>query len=119
MTPSKISSIYRAVNELSVCVFPYRAAREVYALKRKLQEEFETILETEKSIVEKYEGKFVQNGYNFSSEEKAKSFKEEYERFMNQEAEIELPKVDISQCSESLKISPKSIESLEGIVKFE
>lgn len=118
MTPTKIVAIHNAVNELSVCVLPYRNARDVNKLKRKVQDEIDTIVSAEKAIVEKHSGQFTDTGFKFNTEEDAKAFRAEYENFMSQDAEVDLPKIDLSQCADLLRLTPNAIDSLDGIVNF-
>lgn len=118
MTPIKVMAAYKAIHELSVCVLPYKTARQVHKLRTKLTEEFDTVLNAEKTMVEKHGGK-VQNGtYDFPSAEAGIAFKKEYDEFLQQEDDIVLPRVDATKCSDAIRISASAIEVLEGLVDF-
>lgn len=119
MTPNKVVSAYRAIKEVSGMVFPYKTARAVASLKRKLQDEVDTIANTERALIEKHGGKANGLKIDFESHEKAVEFQAEYDGFMGQEAEIKLPAVDLSMHIDTLRLSPDNIEALDGIVIFE
>ena len=46
ITPNEVLSAYRAIQELSKVVLPYKEARAVMNAKRALSTEFETVLES-------------------------------------------------------------------------
>lgn len=118
MTPKKIMEAYKAVNELANCVFPYKVTRQVHKLKKKLEDEFEAILDAEKALVSKHGGEFRDGTYKFGSLEVAEAFNREYMAFLEQESEVHLPKVDVSKCLGSVTVSAYAIDALEGIVDF-
>lgn len=120
MTPGQVMSAYKAVNELANCAFPYSVTRQVHALKKKLTDEFNIVLEAEKALVAKHKGTASENGsYHFETVEAATAFHREYQDFLHQEGDVNLPKVDLSRCFDSIVISAASIDALEGIVIFE
>ena len=120
MTPNEIKNAYRAVQELSGVVFPYRVSRGISALKKRLGEELDTVAGMEKALVEKYGGKVDRNGSITLSGENAQAFSEEYNAIMAQDDEsIKLPAVDVSAFADTLRISPGAVDALEGIVIFE
>lgn len=120
MTPSQVMNAYKAINELSKCAFPYAVTRRVYALRKKLTDEFNAVVDAEKALVAKYKGTVTETGvYHFETVEAADKFHKEYQNFLNQESDIELPIVDVSRCSDAVILSATSLESLEGIVIFE
>lgn len=119
MTPRKVLNAYRAIKEISGTVFPYKTARAVAALKRKLQAEVDVIADTERALVEKYGGKMTGSRVDFDSAENVTAFQTEYNNFMEQGAEIDLPVVNLSKHTDALRLAPDTIEALEGIVIFE
>ena len=120
MTPNQIKDAYRAIQELSGVVFPYRVSRGISALKKRLGEELDTVAGMEKALVEKYGGKVERNGSITLSGEHAKAFSDEYNALMSQDDEsIKLPVVDVSAFADTIRISPGAVEALEGIVIFE
>lgn len=119
MTPVKVLSAHRAIKEISGMTFPYKTARAVAFLKRRLQEEAEVVSNAERSLVEHYEGKVKGNRVNFPDEEKAIEFQNHYDSFMKEDTEINLPTVDLSKYTDMMKLSPDTIEALDGIVIFE
>ena len=120
MTPNEIKNAYRAVQELSGVVFPYRVSRGISALKKRLGEELDTVAGMEKALVEKYGGKVDRNGSITLSGENAQAVSEEYNAIMAQDDEsIKLPAVDVSAFADTLRISPGAVDALEGIVIFE
>ena len=119
MTPIEITEAYKAVRELSGCILPYRVTRELHHLKKRLTEEFEVIFESERSLVTKYGGKPTKQGAHFEHPEDFEYFKDAYEAFMHQDAEVELPKVNLAAYADTLNISANAIDALEGLVIFE
>lgn len=119
MTPNQIVSAHRAIKEISGMVFPFKTARAVAGLKRRLQEEFEVIANAERAMIEKHGGKANGAIIDFDAPEKAKEFQAEYDAFMSEEAEIKLPTVNLSKHTDMLRLTPDSIEALDGIVIFE
>lgn len=119
MTPNKIVDAHRAIKEISGMVFPFKTARAVAALKRRLQEEYDTIANAERAMIKKHGGKANGAIVDFDSPEKAAAFQAEYDDFMGQEAEIKLPTADLSKYTDMMRLSPDTIEALDGIVIFE
>lgn len=120
MTPNQIKNAYRAIQELSGVVFPYRVARGIAALKKRLLEEVEAVAAMESALVEKYGGKIDRTGNAKVSGKNAQAFVDEYNAMMEQNDEsIQLPVVDVSAFADTLRISPDAVGWLEGIVLFE
>ena len=120
MTPNEIKNAYRAIQELSGAVLPYRVSRGISALKKQLGEELDTVAGMEKAVVEKYGGRIERNGSITLNDENAKAFADEYNALMAQDDEsIKLPVVDVSAFVDSLRLSPFAVDALEGIVIFE
>lgn len=120
MTPNQITSAYKAIIRLSNAVFPYKTARSIAKLKRRLAEEVDTISDTEKRIIEKYGGTVKKNGsVTIEDREQADACVEELDGFREQEDDIKLPVVDLSKYVDSIRISPSDIDALDGIVIFE
>lgn len=120
MTPNQIKNAYRAIQELSGVVFPYRVARGIAALKKRLLEEVEAIAAMESALAEKYDVKIDRTGNAKVSGKNAQAFVDEYNAMMEQNDEsIQLPVVDVSAFADTLRISPDAVGWLEGIVLFE
>lgn len=120
MTANQIVNAYRAVHELKGLILPYKAAREVAQLKRKLDEEMPVIIRMEQAIVQKHGGKTKPDGsYDFDTPASAAACKAELDGFNQEEEEVELPVVDLTKFVDQVSISPAAIEALEGIVLFE
>lgn len=120
MTPTEIKNAYKAVQELSGVVFPYRVSRGISSLKKRLGEELDTVASMEKALVEKYSGTVGRNGSIKISGADAQAFADEYNAMMAQDdGSIKLPVVDVSKFAEVIHISPGAVEALEGIVIFE
>lgn len=120
MTADQIVKAYRAVHELHGMVLPYRAARDVARLKRKLDEEMKVIVQMEQTIVGKYKGKTQANGsYQFETPAMANACKVELDQFNQDEAPVDLPMVDLSEYADQICISAGAIEALEGLITFE
>lgn len=118
ISPKQTLAAYRAINELAHCVFPYTIARKVHTLKRQLTDEFDTILNSEKAMVAKYNGTLSDSKYKFSTENDTRAFHKEYSAFMEQQDDITLITVDVSTCLECVHISSEAIDALEGLVYF-
>ena len=111
---------YRAVLELSEARFPYRTAREVAALRRRLREEYETVAERELALAKELGVESTETGrFRTRDPAKAEEFRRRHEAQMDEAAEIDLPAVDLSEFTETLQVSPDCLEALEGIVAFE
>lgn len=120
MTPNEVKNAFRAIQELSSVVFPFRVSRGISALKKRLGEELDTVAGMEKALVEKYGGKIERNGSVTISGDNAKAFADEYNALMAQDDDsIKLPKVDVSAFVDMIRISPGAVEALDGIVTFE
>jgi len=120
MTPNEIIRAYRAVHELTGAVLPYKLARDIARLKKRLSEEFEVVLACETSLAESYGGRSKNGQYDFPTRGAADSFARDYKTFLEQEDRtIDLPKVDLSKCADMIRISPDAIDALDGIVFFE
>lgn len=120
MTAGQIIDAYKAVHELAAAPLPYQKAREVVGLKKRLSEEFETVAALEKEMALELGAEVDPGGRcQFRDETAAKEFARRRLVLMEQEAEIELPAVDLSEHAEGLKLSAAAVEALEGIVRFE
>ena len=120
MTPKKIINIYAALSELNGVVFPYKTARKIAGLNKRIREEFEIILDQETALVKKYEGKRERDGkITFYNTEKAEKFAEEFEAMQNEDIDISFVPVDISNYADGLRLTPQSIEALAGVIIFE
>ncbi len=120
MTPNQILRAYNAARELSKIVLPYKAARPVVQLKRQLEDEFHTIAGMEDALLQEFSGKKEQNGqFRFPDNETAEAFLEKYNSAMEEPADIQFNRVDLSRYTDAIKISPASVDALDGIVVFE
>lgn len=120
MTPNQVVAAYRAVLELSKTVLPYPAARQIAALNRAMKAEHEAVVDAEKALAEKYGGTVSSGGtVDFPDWKRASDFNKAHTEFMEQDAEIQLPTVDITPYAERLQVSPEAICALDGIVIFE
>lgn len=120
MKPTQIVKAYRAVQELSGVVLPYRVSRGIAELSRRLSEEFDTIAAMEKNMLDEYGGTADSGGViHFPSEDASKAFFAKYKEAMEQEDDIELPAVDLSKYVDSIRISAGAAEALEDIIIFE
>lgn len=116
----EVIAAYKAVHELAEVRFPYKTAREVAALRRRLREEYETAAEREARLAEAMGVEAVGTGqFRTKDPAKAEAFRKQNEKQMDEEAEIDLPVVDLSAFAETLRVSPDCLEALGGIVVFE
>lgn len=116
----EVIGAYRAVLELAEVRFPYRKAREVAALRRRLREEYETAAERETALAKELGVEALETG-KFRTRDPAAAavFRRRHEEQMDEEAEFDLPAVDLSEFAETLQVSPDCLEALDGIVVFE
>lgn len=120
MTGNQIIAAYRATNELAGLPLPYRAARSLALLRKKLGEEAEIFMELEEAAVKKHGGVRKGGGsYRFPTPGAAQACAVELEELREDDVEIELPAVDLSDFADVINISPAGLEALEGIVCFE
>lgn len=120
MRQRDVVAAYRAALELGEVRLPYRKAREVAALRRRLREEYETAAEREMDLARELGVEPGENG-RFRTREAARAgeFRRRREEQMNEEAEIGLPVVDLSEFADMVQLSANCLEALEGIVIFE
>lgn len=120
MRQRDVVAAYRAALELGEVRLPYRKAREVAALRRRLREEYETAAEREMDLARELGVEPGENG-RFRTREAARAgeFRRRREEQMNEEAEIGLPVVDLSEFADTVQLSANCLEALEGIVIFE
>lgn len=118
MTPKDILNAYVAIQELVSCILPYKASRDIQKLAAKLKEEYNTVLWSEKNLVDSYGGIYRDKFYDFKTPDIAQEFINKYNEFMEQQDDIELPKIDLSKYANDIKISATAIEALKDIVYF-
>lgn len=120
MTPTEVVAAYRAVLELSKAVLPYKTARQVAALNRALRAEHDTVVAAERALAEEHGGVVSPMGsVDFPDADSVEAFNREHAAYMEQDADIRLPKVDVSKYTNLLRLSPETICALDGIVTFE
>lgn len=120
MRQKEVVAAYRAVLELAEVRFPYSKAREVSVLRKRLREEYEIAAERELALAQACGVEAVGDGrFRTKDPAKAAKFRKQHEEQMNEDAEIALPQVDLSDFAETLQVSPDCLEALEGIVTFE
>ena len=120
MTPNEVVAAYKAVLELSKIVLPYKIARQVAALNRALKAEHDTVAAAERAISCEHGGVISNGGsLDFPDAESANAFTAARAEYMEQDADIHLPKVDLTNFADQLRLSPESICALEGVVRFE
>lgn len=120
MTPAQITAAYRAVLEVSRSVMPYQTARKIAKLVRALKSENDVVATADRALAERYGGSVSPGGsVKFSDPESSSEFANARAEYMQQEADIRLPQVDISKYAGMLQISPDAICALDGILTFE
>lgn len=120
MTPNDIKNAYKAIQELSGTVFPYKVSRGIAALKKRLGEELETVAAMEMALVEKYGGSVLPNGSVRVVGANSQAFADEFNAMMRQNDEsIVLPVADVSEQADVICITPGAVAALEGLVIFE
>jgi len=119
MTPRQIMDAYRAIQELSNIVLPYKTARRVVSLKKRLNEEFDVVLQMENAMVQEFGGRREKDGrIEFSDGKTAEAFLEKYDPAMEETTEIQLPQLDLSEYAGIIRISPRAVEALDRIIAF-
>ena len=119
MTPNQIASAHEAIQELSRVVLPYKTARQVARLKRRIDEEFEVIVSMESAVMKEFGGSFEHGSVQFPDITAKKAFEEKMRLYREEDVDIKLPTVDRSKYAENIRISPATIDALEGLVKWE
>lgn len=121
MTPNQIVAAHKAMIELGGVVFPYKTARKVAGLKKRLADEVQAVLDMEKALAEQYGGKRQATGsYRFESQEKIAEYLEAHRLAMEEDdPSIQFDPVDISKYTNQISISASSVEALDGLVIFE
>lgn len=120
MTPREIINIHNALNELSKTVFPYKTARKIAGLSKRVKEEIDIINSQEHAIANKYGGKYEPGGkINFSDSDAAVKFAKEFDVMMDEDVDVNFTPVDVSKYTDALRLTPKTIEALDGVIIFE
>lgn len=120
MTPAEVINVHNALYELSKTVFPYKVARKIAGLSKRVKEEIDIINSQEHAIADKYGGKYEPGGkINFPDEDAAVEFAREFDAMMNEEVDINFTPVDVSKYTDALRLTPKTIEALDGVIIFE
>ncbi len=121
MNANEIVAAWRAVNELGGVLLPYKAARKLAGLKKRLSGEVETVLEMERALAREHGGHKQPNGsYQFDTPEAAAAFSEAHKAALEEDdPEITFQAVDLSRYTGQISISASALEALEGIVIFE
>lgn len=119
MKPSQIIDAYKAIQELNNTPMPYKTARQVAALKKRLSEEFDVIRSMEEALVAEFGGRYDGTSYLFETTEAAKSFANKLNTIMCQDDTVELPEVDLSGVVATICLSPSAVAALEGLIRFE
>ena len=119
MTPKQIVAAHEAMKELSKVPLPYKVARQLSGLNRRLDQEVETISSMEHALVEEFQGSIERNGIQFPDNETATAFDEKRKAFMEEDVPLKLPMVDLSKFADNLRISSGAVGALEGLVRFE
>lgn len=119
LTIKRIVGAYRASRELSEMVLPFKTARAVAQLRKRLGEEYSTVVQMEKAMVDSCHGEETEDGYRFPTKEEAQAYYEAHRKMLEQEDDVSLPVVDLSAYVAQLRITPGAIEDLEGLVIFE
>lgn len=120
MTPREIINIHNALNELSKTVFPYKLARKIAGLSKRVKAEIEVINSQERAITNKYNGKYEPGGkISFPDTDTAVEFTREFDAMMDEDVDIRLTPVDVSKYADTLQLTPQTIEALEGVIIFE
>lgn len=119
MKPSQIVNAYKAILELDNVPMPYRTARQVAALRKRLKEEFDVIRGMEEALAADYGGKFDGASYQFETTETARAFAGQLNAVMDQDDAVNLPGADLSGTAEALHLSPFAVAALDGLIKFE
>lgn len=120
MTPAEVINVHNALYELSKTVFPYKTARKIAGLSKRVKEEIDIINSQEHAIADKHGGKYEPGGkINFPDEDAAVEFAREFDAMMNEEVDINFTPVDVSKYADALRLTPKTIETLDGVIIFE
>ena len=121
MTPERIVRIHDALDELSGVRFPYKVARQLAVLNRRVNEETAIIYTMERDLVKQFGGTVSKLGaLRFDSNEAREAFAAAHETIMLEEnEEVSLPTVDLAKYTSMLTLSPSALDALEGVVIFE
>lgn len=121
MTPERIVKIYDALDELAGVRFPYKVARQLAVLNRRVNEETAIISTMERDLVKQFGGTVSKLGaLRFDSNEAREAFAAAHAAIMQEEnEEVSLPTVDLSKYTSMLTLSPSALDALEGIIIFE
>lgn len=121
MTPERIVKIHDALDELAGVRFPYKVARQLAVLNRRVNEETAIISTMERDLVKQFGGTVSKLGaLRFDSNEAREAFAAAHAAIMQEEnEEVSLPMVDLSKYTSMLTLSPSALDALEGIIIFE
>ena len=120
MTPTQITAAYRAAVEVSKTVLPYQVARRVAKLLRALAAEVDVVAAADRALADQFGGEVSAGGsITFRDQEQAAEFAAARAEYLRQEADIHLPRVDLSKYVDMMRITPEAIYALDGIVVFD
>lgn len=118
MKVKDLMGISEGLNDLSNKEFPVVTALKLRSLNKKVSEALEAPLEVRKSFVEKYKDGEDDNGNPKFKNECFQRLNEENNELMEQEVEIELKHIKVSEI-EHLELMPRTLILLEEIIEFE
>lgn len=121
MTPERIVKIHDALLELTGVRFPYKVARQLAALNRRVNEETDIISTMERDLVKQFGGTMSKLGaLRFENDETREAFAIAHAAIMLEEnEEVTFPTVDLSKYTSMMTLSPSALDVLEGIIIFE
>lgn len=121
MTAEQIITAYKAVGQLTDVTLPFKEARGIAKLQKRLGEEIETIGKMERNLVADMGGEIREDdSIHFPTDEAAAEYLARHKELFSQDDDsIQLPKVDLSKCTSGLRLTPGAIDALEGIIKFD
>lgn len=98
MTLNQIVKAYANIDELSKLILPYPVTRDLFRLKKRLKEEFDTIIMMENALVENHGGVKNEDGsYKFPDVKNQKEFVAAYGELMTKDQDVRLPLVNLSR----------------------
>lgn len=123
MKQSTIIRAYKTLNTLSAQKLPLSVSHKLWTLARTLRPHWEFQAEKEAEVFQRYEPKYNDDGsMDFGSDERAKECKAEYEKTVNEIADLDVDLGDykkiILHLDDKLDLSIGDIEALSDFVDF-
>ena len=123
MKNAKIISAYKALATIGEQKLPLSVSHKLWTIKKMLEPHWEFQVEKEQEVIQKYKPVIAPDGaVTFKSDEDAKACREEYEKTVNELADLEVELGDYKKVvlhfDDKIDLSVQDIEAFSDFVEF-